>query len=104
MIAATRTHDPHLAIGLISLAVAATMFTLGATWGTCLDIGGPHVGVVSAAMNTAGQIGSFFSPLLVTWLLAKYGDWNVPVLAIGGLFLAGAACWCVIDPRDRVFE
>ena len=104
MIAATRTHDPQLAIGLISLAVAATMFTLGATWGTCLDIGGAHVGVVSAAMNTAGQIGSFFSPLLVTWLLAKFGDWNAPVLAIGGLFLFGAACWCFIDPRERVFE
>jgi ACS family glucarate transporter-like MFS transporter len=104
MITATRVHDPHLAIGLISLAVCGTMFTLGATWGTCLDIGGHHVGVVSAAMNTAGQIGSFFSPLLVTWLLQEFGDWNAPVLAIGGLFLVGATMWCLIDPRDRVFE
>ena len=104
MIAATQVHNPHAAIGLISVSVAATMFTLGATWGTCLDIGGAHVGVVSAAMNTAGQIGSFFSPLLVTWLLARYGDWNIPVLAIGGLFLVGATCWLAIDPRDRVFE
>lgn len=104
MIGAAFAHDPHVAIGLISLAVAATMFTLGATWGTCLDIGGRHVGVVSAAMNTAGQIGSFFCPPLVTAMLAYYGDWNAPVLAIGGLFLLGALCWCVIDPRDRVFE
>ena len=104
MIAATRVHDPHAAIGLISLAVASTMFTLGATWGTCLDIGGAHVGVVSAAMNTAGQVGSFFCPLLVTYLLGRSGDWNTPILAIGALFLAGAACWCFIDPRDRVFE
>ena len=103
MIAATQVHDPHAAIGLISLAVAATMFTLGATWGTCLDIGGAHVGVVSAAMNTAGQIGSVFGPTLVTTLLARTGDWNTPVLAIGALFLAGATCWLVIDPRDRVF-
>jgi ACS family glucarate transporter-like MFS transporter len=103
MIAATLVHDPHLAIGLISVAVAATMFTLGATWGTCLDIGGSHVGVVSAAMNTAGQVGSFFCPPLVTALLASTGDWNTPVLAIGALFLLGATCWCFIDPRDRVF-
>jgi MFS family permease len=104
MIGAAFAHDPHVAIGLISLAVASTMFTLGATWGTCLDIGGRHVGVVSAAMNTAGQIGSFFCPPLVTAMLAYYGDWNAPVLAIGGLFLLGALCWCLIDARDRVFE
>jgi hypothetical protein len=55
-------------------------------------------------MNTAGQVGSFFCPPLVTALLAHYGDWNAPVVAIGGLFLFGALCWCVIDPRDRVFE
>lgn len=104
MIGATLTHHPVLAISLISLSVTATMFTLGATWGTCLDIGGAHVGVVSAAMNTAGQVGSFFGPPLVIYLLRRFDDWNAPVLAIGGLFLAGAACWFFIDPRDRVFE
>jgi nitrate/nitrite transporter NarK len=104
MIGATQVHSPYAAIGLISLAVTLTMFTLGATWGTCLDIGGAHVGVVSAAMNTTGQIGSVFGPTLVTTLLARTGEWNTPVLAIGGLFIAGATCWLVIDPRDRVFE
>jgi sugar phosphate permease len=104
MMSATVVPHPVAAIGLISLAVMATMATLGATWGTCLDIGGHHVGVVGAAMNTAGQVGSFFTPLAVTWLLARYGDWNAPVLAIGGIFLLGAACWLLVDPRERVFE
>ena len=104
MILAACVHHPILAAGLISLAVAATMFTLGATWGTCLDIGGEHVGVVSAAMNTSGQIGSIFCPLAVTFLLKRYGDWNAPLFVLGGLFLCGAACWCFIDPRKRIFE
>ena len=104
MIAATQVHHPQLAIGLISLAVGATMFTLGATWATCQEIGGAHVGVVSAAMNTAGQIGAIGGPPMVTFLLARTGDWNAPVLAIGALFLGGALCWCFIDPRERVFE
>lgn len=104
MIGAAFAPHPVVAIGLISLAVTAAMFTLGATWSTCQDIGGAHVGVVSAAMNTAGQIGAIGGPPLVTYLLARYSDWNAPVLAIGGLFLVGAACWFFIDPRERVFE
>ncbi len=103
MLAATQVHHPIVAISLISFSVMATMATLGATWGTCLDIGGQHVGVVSAAMNTAGQVGGFCTPLAVTGLLAHYGDWNAPIMAIGGIFLLGAACWLLVDPRDPVF-
>jgi len=104
MIGATQVHAPVAAVALITLSVAATMFTLGATWSTCLDIGGAHVGVVSAAMNTSGQIGSVFGPPLVVYLLRRFDDWNAPLLGIGILFLLGAACWAFIDPRDRVFD
>ncbi|HWA87004.1 MAG TPA: MFS transporter [Opitutus sp.] len=104
MIAAALVHQPILAITLISLSVAATMATLGATWCTCLDIGGRHVGVVSAAMNTSGNLGNVIAPPLVTFLLAKFHDWNAPILAIGALFVVAALCWAAIDPRDRVFE
>jgi ACS family glucarate transporter-like MFS transporter len=104
MISATLVPNPVAAICLISLAVTATMFTLGATWSTCQDIGGQHVGVVSAAMNTAGQLGAIGGPPMVTFLLARYGDWNAPVLAIGALFLVGATMWLIVDPREKVFE
>ncbi|MEI6862645.1 MAG: MFS transporter, partial [Verrucomicrobiota bacterium] len=56
MIMATMVSQPVAAICLFSVGATATMFTLGATWATCQDIGGAHVGVVSAAMNTAVQI------------------------------------------------
>ena len=75
---------------MIAVAVAASMFTLGAAWGTCLDIGGNHAGVVSAAMNTSGQVGSVLCPIVVTWLKQnRYGDWNAPLYLMGGLFLIG---------------
>lgn len=73
----------------VATSVAASMFTLGAAWGTVIDIGGNHTGVVGAAMNTSGQIGSIISPLLVTWLQKTY-DWNAPLLAIGGVYLMGS--------------
>lgn len=104
MIAATQVHHPVAAIVLISLAVALTMATLGAQWGTALDIGGAHVAVVGAAMNTTGQFGAIFGPPAIVWLLRYFGDWNAPVMAIGIVFLVGALCWCFVDPRDKVFE
>ncbi len=92
MILAAVVPQPVLAASLIALAVGASMFTLGASWSTCLDIGGNHAGVVSAAMNTSGQISSVLSPLMVTFLLSRYGDWNTPLFVMGGLYLVGAIC------------
>lgn len=104
MIFAAEAHNPALVGYLISLAVAASMFILAAAWATCIDIGGDNAGVVSAVMNTAGQIGAVFSPLIVTGLLGLFGSWNASLYVMGGLFLIGAMCWCFIDPRKRVFE
>ena len=95
---------PILAAVLISFAVAASMFTLAAAWGTCIDVGGSHAGVVSAAMNTCGQIGSVSTPILVTMLVNHFGGWDAPLYLIAFLFLFGAICWCFIDPRRQVFE
>lgn len=103
MILATLTQQPVLAAWCIAIAVAASMFTLGASWGTVIDIGGSHTGVVGAAMNTSGQIGSVISPLLVNWLQKHY-DWNAPLLVMGGLFLMGACAWVFINPNKKIFE
>ncbi len=77
-------------------------FCLGAAWGTCLDIAGEHVGVVSAVMNTAGQVGGFLSPIILTLMVNQFGDWNVAIRLSGGLLLVGAICWLFIDPRQKI--
>lgn len=103
MLLATTTTHPELAAWCIAAAVAASMFTLGASWGTVIDVGGSHTGVVSAAMNTSGQIGSIACPLIVIWLQQHY-DWNAPLYLIGGLFLVGAVAWGFINPHRKIFE
>jgi ACS family glucarate transporter-like MFS transporter len=100
---ATTTSHPQLAAWCLSIAVAASMFTLGASWGTVIDIGGSHTGVVGAAMNTSGQIGSIACPLIVVWLQKHY-DWNAPLYLIGALFLMGAGAWAFINPHRKIFE
>jgi len=96
---AARTAEPVLAAALFSCGLAASMFTLGAAWGTCQDIGGEHVAVVSATMNTAGQLGAIVSPLLIAALVDSTVGWQGAMTLMGAMFLGGAVCWCVIDPR-----
>ena len=98
------TKDPLAAVLWISLSVAMSMFTLGAAWSTCIDIAGSHSGVVSAAMNTAGQIAGIVSPLMVVWLVDATGDWITPVYAMSALFAVGTVCWLFVNPRNKVFE
>ena len=63
------------------------MFTLGAAWGTCIEVGRNHVGVVGATMNTAGQIASLLCPLIVAYSVEWYSNWDLP------LYLLGRSSW-----------
>ena len=98
LIAGTLAPDPVLAAVLISLAAASSNFLLGASWGTCIDIGGGNAGVVSAAMNTAGQIGGVLSPVVLALVVERFASWSAPLYLTGGLYMLGALCWLWVDP------
>jgi MFS family permease len=103
MLAAAQAGHPLLSALLIALAGAADSFLLGAAWGTCIDIAGPHAGLVTAAMNTAGQVGAYLSPIvLARFLDEKHHDWTTPMLIIGGLYLGGALCWLFVNPSRPI--
>jgi MFS transporter, ACS family, glucarate transporter len=113
VMAALRQHEnwlsvasliPYVIAVLIAVATAAGMFTLGASWGTCIEVGGQHAGVVSAAMNTAGQVASFVCPPIVGYTVEWFGRWDIAFYFMSALFFVGAICWCFIDPRKRVFD
>jgi sugar phosphate permease len=95
--------NPHLAVALIAFAVAATMTSLAAAWTTCIEVGGNHTAVVGATMNSASQAGALLCPLLVAYSLKWFGDWNITLYVMGGLFVLGTAAWLVIDPNKKVF-
>jgi MFS transporter, ACS family, glucarate transporter len=102
MIAGTFVNNPVLAAVLIALAAASSNFLLGAAWGTCVDIGGSQSGVVSAAMNTAGQAGGILSPIVLGYVVQHFSNWSAPLYVTGALYLVGAACWFWIDPTDKI--
>jgi MFS family permease len=104
LIAGTFVQNPLLAAVLIAMAAASSNFLLGAAWGTCLDIGGRHSGVVSAAMNSSGAVGGILSPIVVGFVVQHFGNWHAPLYFAGALYLMGALCWLGIDPTRRLTE
>jgi hypothetical protein len=77
---------------LIALGAAASNFLLGASWSACVELAGRNAGFVSAAMNTAGQIGGTLSPIIFAWVTQAW-DSVYALGIIGALYLAGAVCW-----------
>ncbi|MBN1395955.1 MAG: MFS transporter [Pirellulales bacterium] len=104
MVFAAFSNQSMLSAVALSLGAATSMFALGASWGACLDIGGKNSGVVSATMNTSGQIGSIICPIVVPLVMKAFDDWAAPLYLIGVLFFAGAIFWAFIDPRKPIFE
>ena len=93
----------YLSAFLIGLSGAMGNFLLGAAWSTCLDIGGNHAGVVSAAMNTAGQVGAFLCPLIIPYSVLALGSMTAGVYLVGVLYLFGALCWLAVNPTKPIW-
>ena len=102
MFAAVYAATPVMAACLIALAVAASMFTLSPSWAACMDIGGENTAVLSAAMNTTGQVGAILSPVITGWIVYRFADWQMPLLIMGGLYSLSAVLWTLVDPRKRL--
>jgi MFS family permease len=102
MFASVFSQTPVLAASLIAVAVAASMFTLSATWAACMDIGGEHTAVLSASMNTTGQLGSILSPLITGWMVTRFANWQAPLVIMGCLYLFSALLWIGVDARKRL--
>ncbi|MEO8594875.1 MAG: MFS transporter [Candidatus Solibacter sp.] len=102
MVAGVYADTPIMAASLIAIAVAASMFTLSPSWAACMDIGGENTAVLSAAMNTTGQIGSILSPLITGWIVQRFSNWQMPLLIMAGLYAVSALLWTRVDPLKRL--
>jgi MFS transporter, ACS family, glucarate transporter len=103
LVGAAASSTPMVAATLIALATGMTMFTLGAAWGTVIELGRNHVGVVGATMNSLGNLAAMLNPLIVAYSVQWFNSWNLPLYLMGVLFLVGAVCWMAVDPEQPVF-
>jgi len=101
MVSGTLIQEPHAAGLLIALGGAASMFTLAPSWATAIELGGSHAAVLSATMNTSGQVGGVLSPVVLAYIVQRFGNWNLPLHILSGLYLIAALSWIVIQPERR---
>jgi MFS family permease len=99
MLAGTLVADGRLAGLLIALGGAASMFTLAPAWSTAIGLGGRNAAVLSATMNTAGQIGGIMSPIVLAYIVDRLGDWSMPLHVLSALYFIAAVCWLFIRPE-----
>jgi MFS family permease len=53
-------------------------------------------------MNTTGQVGSIFSPLITGWIVQRFANWQMPLLIMAGLYAVSAVLWTQVDPLKRL--
>ncbi len=99
MLAGTLAANPRTAGTLIAVGGACSMFTLAPSWSTAIALGGRNTALLSSVMNTSGQVGAFFSPIVLAFLVNKYNDWSLPLHVLSGLYLIAAVSWLFIQPR-----
>jgi MFS family permease len=99
MLAGTLAANARLAGLLIALGGAASMFTLAPAWATAIDLGGRNSAVLSATMNTAGQVGGILSPIVLAYVVDRFANWSTPLHILSGLYLVAALSWILIRPE-----
>jgi MFS family permease len=99
MLAGTLAPNPRAGGTLIAMGGAFSMFTLAPSWSTAIGLGGRNTALLSSVMNTSGQVGAFFSPLVLAFLVDRTGNWSLPLHVLSGLYLIAAVCWLFIRPE-----
>jgi nitrate/nitrite transporter NarK len=102
ILASTMAAAPVAKAVLLALALASADFALRACWAVCLDVGVGHAGVVTAFMNTFGNLGGLVGPIIVGLMVDRLGSWTMPLYVTAGMYFAGALAWLAIDPTRRI--
>lgn len=100
MLAGTLAGQAQVAGTLIAVAGGLSMFTLAPSWATAIGLGGENAAVLSAVMNTSGQIGGVLSPIVLAFVVERFGNWNFPLYVVAGLYLMACLSCFWIHPEE----
>jgi MFS family permease len=102
IVAAVGARDPVVAALLLAVAAMFAALGVAPAWTVCVEIGGPHAGVVSGAMNMFGNLGGALVSMVVGFCLKNLHSWNLPLYSIAALYVVAAAAWLLVDPEQAI--
>jgi MFS family permease len=94
---------PLQATVLLCLASAAYDFGQAANWATIVDIGGKYAGTSAGLINTIGNMGNAFQPVIGALIFRAFG-WDILFVIYSLAFLIAASMWLFIDPRRTFYD
>ncbi len=104
MTAAILVHGRGAAVFFLSLVYGAITFQQTSIFAVCLDIGRRRAGTVTGFMNTAAQAGGWVSTVSYGYLVEQFGSYNLPLIPMVALLVAGALLWLRFDPARQLFD
>jgi ACS family glucarate transporter-like MFS transporter len=99
---ATITPSNTVAVGLLTLGGGALNVMIPVSWSICMDLGREHVGAISGAMNTAGQIGSLISSVAFGYLVEWTGSYDRALMPLAAALIVSGLSFASIDPTRQL--
>lgn len=104
LIFSTTLQNPYLAVAVIALVSFCNDLTMPGAWTACMDVGGRYVGTLGGAMNMMGNIGGFFSPIVIGYVVETTGNWTLTFYLAAAVYGVGAIFWLLMDPVTPLEE
>ena len=99
---ATVTRDNTIAVGLLTVGGGAMGMMVPVSWSICVDLAREHVGAVSGAMNTAGQLGSLISSVSFGYLVEWTGSYDRALMPLAVALIVSGCMFASIDPAREL--
>jgi ACS family glucarate transporter-like MFS transporter len=87
---------------LLACALASADLGLSACWAVPVDVAPKHAGVMTGAMNTLGNLGGLFGPLVLGFAVDRWHSWTIPFYITATIYAGGALAWLAIDPERPI--
>ena len=98
LIAATLTPNNIAVVVLMTAGMGGMGLMLPVAWAVCLDLAGERAGVISGAMNMAGQAGSFLSSVAFGYLVEWLGSYDMALMPLAAMLIVSGYLFARIDP------
>jgi MFS family permease len=104
--------SPVWAAVFLALSYGCQDSMLPASWAVCMDVGGKHSGGISAAMNMAGQVGSFISSVAFGYAVSYLRShnfsfeqqFNLPIYPLAAMLIVSGILFFSIDPTKSLVD